>query len=92
VDDVYEDNEPGVVCCAHVVDTSDVLDFDDGDKPEFVTEANINAEEHNERIIDRSVTLTRHPVHDDIKDFKLLKYHTAQWVLHKAARNMGIYH
>jgi hypothetical protein len=92
VDDVYEDDAPDIVCYAHIVDTSDVLDFDDGDEPEFVAEANTNAEEHNERVRDRSVTLTRHPVYDDIKDFELLIYHTAQRVLHKAPRNVGIYH
>jgi hypothetical protein len=92
VDDIYEDDEPDIVCYAHVVDTSDVLDFDDGDEPEFVSEANDKAEEHNERVRNRRVTLTRHQVHDDIKDFELLIYHTAQRVLHKAPRNVGIYH
>jgi hypothetical protein len=43
-DDVYEDNEPDVVCCAHVVD----LKNDNGvDVPESVMDANNNAEEHN---------------------------------------------
>jgi hypothetical protein len=92
VDNVYENDEPDIVCYAHIVDTSDVLDFDDGDEPEFVTEANNNAEEHNERIRDRRVTLTMHPVIDDIKDFELLIYHTAQRVLHKGPQNVGINH
>jgi hypothetical protein len=84
VDDVYEDDEPDIVCYAHIVDLSDIPDFDDGDEPEFVTEANNNAEEHNERFRECRVTLTMHPVIDDIKDFELLIYHTAQRVLHKA--------
>jgi hypothetical protein len=67
---------------------SDVLDFDDGDEPQFVTEANTTVEEHNERIRERRVTLTRHS--DDIKDFELLIYHTAQRVLHKGSQNVGI--
>jgi hypothetical protein len=47
VDDVYENDEPDIVCYAYIVDTSDVLDFDDGDEPEFVSEANNNAKEQN---------------------------------------------
>jgi hypothetical protein len=47
VDDVYEDDEPDLVCYVHIVDTLDILDFDDGDEPQFVAEANTTAEEHN---------------------------------------------
>jgi hypothetical protein len=92
VDDAYNDDEPDIVCYENVVDTSDVLDFDDGDEPGFVTEANTNAEEHNERIRERTVTISSHPHSDDIKDFELMIYHTAQRVLHRDSQNVGIYH
>ena len=47
VDDVYEDNEPDLVCCAHAVDHED----DKGvDVPVFVAEASNNAEAHNQRV------------------------------------------
>jgi hypothetical protein len=41
VDDVYEDNEPNLVCYAHIAaDTNDEYELDDeGDEPMFVTEA-----------------------------------------------------
>jgi hypothetical protein len=46
VDDVYEDDEPDIVCCAHVVDPEN----DNGvDIPDFVADANNNAEEQNEK-------------------------------------------
>jgi hypothetical protein len=73
VEDVYEDNEPDIVCCAHVVD----LENDNGvDVPEFVMDANINAEEHNRRV-------STHYTNTDtrshfIKDFEWMLYHTAQ--------------
>jgi hypothetical protein len=92
VEDVYKDGEPDIVCYAHVVDTSDVLDFDDGDEPEFVTEANTNAEEHNERIRERIVTINGRQYSDDIKDFELMIYHTVQRVLHRDSQDVGIYH
>jgi hypothetical protein len=58
-----------MLCYAHIVDTSDVLDFDGGDDPEFVTEANNTAEAHNERIRERTVTFSSCPQSDAIKDF-----------------------
>jgi hypothetical protein len=37
VDDVNDDNEPDVVCCAHVIDTFGDYELDDeGDEPQFV--------------------------------------------------------
>jgi hypothetical protein len=73
VNDAYENDEPDIVCCAHVVDLED----DKGaDIPDFVTDANSTAEEHNEKIKRRSVTVTKHS--DFIKDFELMIYHTAQ--------------
>jgi hypothetical protein len=92
VEDVYEDDEPDIVCYAHIVDTSDVLDFDGRDEPEFVTTANTNAEEHNEKIREHVVTMSSCPHSDDIKDFELMIYHTAQRVLKKVSQNVGIYH
>jgi hypothetical protein len=64
VDDVYEDDEPNIVCYAHVVDLED----DKGvDVPDFVADANINAEDNNKRIKARNVTITKHS--DFIRDF-----------------------
>ena len=41
MEDVYDDDEPNLVCCAHVVDLED----DKGaNVPDFVTDANNNAE------------------------------------------------
>jgi hypothetical protein len=87
VDDVYEDNAPHIVCCAHVVD----LENDNGiDVPEFVMDANNNAEEHNRRV-------STHYTNTDtrshfIKDFELMVYHTAQRVMHKRSTTVNIFH
>jgi hypothetical protein len=56
----------------------------------FVTEANINAEERNERIIAKRVTIRTHI--DQEKDFELMIYHTAQRVLHIEGQNVSIFH
>jgi hypothetical protein len=80
VDDVFEDNEPDVVCCAHILDN---YEDNDTDEPEFVTEANNNAEEHNERIRARRATIST--ASDPIKDFELMIYHTTQRILHNAS-------
>jgi hypothetical protein len=87
VDDVYEDNEPDIVCYAHVVDPEN----DNGvDVPDFVTDANKNAEEQNRKVISRTATITRHS--DFLKDFELMVYHTAQRVMHNSSRTVGIFH
>jgi hypothetical protein len=87
VDDVYEDNEPDIVCYAHVVDHKN----DKGiDIPDFVTDANNNAEEQNNKIISRTATITKHS--DFLKDFELMVYHTAQRVMHNSSRTVGIVH
>jgi hypothetical protein len=86
VDDVYEDDEPDVVCCAHVAYELD----DEGDEPIFVTEANNNAELHNERVRSNRATITRES--DPTKDFELMLYHTSQRVLHKDSQTVGIFH
>jgi hypothetical protein len=87
VDDVYEDNEPDIVCCAHVVD----IENDNGvDIPDFVSDANSKAEEHNKRIKARAVTISVQS--DFLKDFELMVYHTAQRVMHTSSRNVGIVH
>jgi hypothetical protein len=86
VDDVYEDDEPDIVCCAHVVYELD----NEGDKPIFLTEANNNAELHNEKTRSNRATITRES--DPIKDFELMIYHTAQRVLHKDSQTVGIFH
>jgi hypothetical protein len=87
VEDVYEDDEPDLVCYAHVVDPEN----DNGiDVPDFVTDANNNAEEHNEMIRSRTATITRHS--DFLKDFELMIYHTAHRVMHKSSSNVGIFH
>jgi hypothetical protein len=71
VDDVYEYDEPDLVCCAHVVD----MENDNGvDVPDFVMDANSKAEEHNEMIRTLTATITRQS--DFIKDFELMIYHT----------------
>jgi hypothetical protein len=58
--DVYEDNEPGLVCCAHVVD----IDNDNGiDVPDFVIDSNINAEANNEVIMLRLLRYMYRPPH-----------------------------
>jgi hypothetical protein len=70
---VYEDDEPDLVCCAHVADLED----DKGvNIPDFVTDANITAEEQNKKIKARSATVTKHS--DSINYFELMVYHTAQ--------------
>jgi hypothetical protein len=87
VDDVYENDEPDIVCCAHVVD----LENDNGvDVPEFVMDANNNAEEHNRKV-------STHYTNTDtrlqfIKDFELMVYHTAQRVMHKRSTTVNIFH
>jgi hypothetical protein len=87
VDDVYEDNEPDIVCCAHVVD----FENDNGvDIPDFVSDANTKAEEHNKRITARAVTISVQS--DFLKDFELMIYHAAQRVMHNSSRNVGIVH
>jgi hypothetical protein len=87
VDDVYEDNEPGVVCCAHVVD----LENDNGvDIPEFVIDANNKAEEHNKRVSTHCTTSDKRS--HVIKDFELMVYHTTQWVMHKRTTTVSIFH
>jgi hypothetical protein len=50
VDDVYEDDAPDLVCCAHILDHDDVYDDHGIDSPDFVIDANINAKSRNERI------------------------------------------
>jgi hypothetical protein len=69
VNDVYEDDEPDIVCYAHVVDHEDNKGID---IPDFVTDANNNAEERNDKIISRTVTITKHS--DFLKDFELMVY------------------
>jgi hypothetical protein len=87
VDDVYEDDEPDIVCYAHVVNSEN----DNGvDIPDFVADANNNAEAHNERITARRVTVTRNS--DFLKDFELMIYHAAQRVMHTSSRDVGIVH
>jgi hypothetical protein len=91
VEDVYEEDEPDIVCCAHIVDAVGGYELDDeGDEPLFVTEANINAKERNERIIARRVAIRTHI--DQEKDFELMIYHTAQRVLHIEGQNVSIFH
>jgi hypothetical protein len=87
VDDVYEDNEPDIVCCAHVVDLENVNGVD---VPEFVMDANNNAEEHN-RMVSTHYTNTDTSSHF-LKDFELMVYHTAQRVMHKRSTNVSIFH
>jgi hypothetical protein len=87
VDDAYEDDEPDLVCCAHVVDPED----DKGvDVPDFVTDANNLAQEQNKRIASRTATITKHS--DFLKDFELMVYHTAQRIMHKSSQTVGIFH
>jgi hypothetical protein len=87
VDDVYEDNEPDLVCCAHVVD----MENDNGvDVPDFVMDANIKAEEHNEMVRTYTAIITRHS--DFIKDFELMIYHTAHRIMLKSSSTVGIFH
>jgi hypothetical protein len=87
VDDVYEDHEPDIVCCAHVVD----MENDNGvDVPDFVMDANTRAEEHNNRVRKCTATITRQS--NFLNDFELMIYHTAQRVLHKSPRTVSIYH
>jgi hypothetical protein len=87
VEDVYKDNEPDVVCCAHIVD----LENDNGiDVPEFVMDANNNAEEHNKRVSTHCTTTDKRS--HFIKDFELMIYHTAQRVMHKRSTTVNIYH
>jgi hypothetical protein len=81
VDDVYENDRPDLVCCAHVVDLED----DKGvDVPDFVTDANNIAEEQNENVRPRTATITKHS--DFLKDFELMVYHTAQTIMHNSSR------
>jgi hypothetical protein len=87
VDDVYEDNEPDIVCCAHVVD----IENDNGTNiPNFVADANNKAEEHTEKTRSRTATITKQS--DFLKDFELLVYHAAQRVLHNSSHAVGIVH
>jgi hypothetical protein len=98
VDDVYEDDEPDLVCYAHVTDTDLAYDIgsvqyeldDDGDEPIFVTDANNNAEIQNQMLQERRAIINR--VSDPLKDFELMIYHTAQRVLHKDSQKVGILH
>jgi hypothetical protein len=55
-----------------------------------VTEANNNAEVHNERILSRRVSISKES--DPVKDFELMIYHTSQRVLHKDSQTVGIFH
>jgi hypothetical protein len=87
VEDGYEDNEPDVVCCAHIVD----LENDNGvDVPEFVMDANNNGEEHNRRVSTHCTTTNKRS--HFIKDFELMVYHTAQQVMHKRSTTVNIFH
>jgi hypothetical protein len=87
VDDAYDDDEPDLVCCAHIVDLAN----DNGvDVPDFVMDANIKAEEHNEMVRNRTATITRHE--NFLKDFELMIYHTAHRVMHKSTGTVGIFH
>jgi hypothetical protein len=91
VDDAYDDDEPDLVCCAHIVNANGAYELDDeGDEPLFVTEANNNAEERNERIITNRTNINLHV--DQGKDFELMIYHTAQRVLHIGGQNVSIFH
>jgi hypothetical protein len=87
VDDVYEDNEPDLVCCAHVVDMGNGNGVD---VPDFVMDANIKAEEHNEMVRTNTATITRQS--DFIKDFELMIYYTAHRVMLKSSCTVGIFH
>jgi hypothetical protein len=72
---------------AHVVD----LETDNGiDVPEFVMDANNNAEEHNRRV-STHYTNTNTRSHF-IKDFELMVYHTAQQVMRKRSTTVNIFH
>jgi hypothetical protein len=87
VEDVYEDNSPDIVCCAHVVN----LENDNGiDVPEFVMDTNNNAEEHNRRVSTHCTTTNKRS--HSIKDFELMVYHTAQQVMHKRSTTVNIFH
>jgi hypothetical protein len=73
VDDVYEDNQPDLVCYAHIADTNSEYELDDkGEEPMFVTEVNNNAEVHNERIRSRHASINKDS--DPVKDFELMIY------------------
>jgi hypothetical protein len=86
VDDVYNKEEPDVVCCAHIVDNNN----DNTDQGEdFVIEANNNAENNNARIRRRGANITPHP--DPTKDFELSIYHTAQRVLLNSTTNVYVF-
>jgi hypothetical protein len=87
VNGVYEDDEPDIVCYAHIVDPENDMGID---IPDFVTDANNNAEESNDKIISRTATITKHS--DFLKDFELMVYHTAQRVMHNSSRTVGIVH
>jgi hypothetical protein len=87
VDDAYEDNKPDLVYCAHIVDTTNDNDVD---VPDFVMDANITAEEHNEMVRTRTATITRHE--NFLNDFELMIYHTAHRAMHKNSRRVGIFH
>jgi hypothetical protein len=76
-----------LVCCAHIVDMAN----DNGvDVPDFVVDANIKAEEHNEMVRTRTATITRHE--NFLNDFELMIHHTAHRVMHKSSRKVGIFH
>jgi hypothetical protein len=86
VDDVYNKEEPDVVCCAHIINNNN----DNTDQGEdFVIEANNNAENNNARIRRRGANITPHP--DPIKDFELSIYHTAQRVLLNSTTNVYVF-
>jgi hypothetical protein len=80
------DDEPDIVCYAHVAYELD----DEGDEPIFVTEANNNAEVHNEMIRANCATYTGES--DPTNDFELMIYHMAHRVLHKDSQVVGIFH
>jgi hypothetical protein len=86
VDDVYNKEEPDVVCCAHIINNNN----DNTDQGEdFVIEANNNAENNNARIRRRGANITPHP--DPTKDFELSIYHTAQRVLLNSTTNVYVF-
>jgi hypothetical protein len=87
VDDAYDNDEPDLVCCAQIVDMAN----DNGvDVPDFVMDANIKAEGHNEMVRARTATITRHE--NFLNDFELMIYHTTHRVMHKSSRTVGIFH
>jgi hypothetical protein len=90
VDDVYEDYEPDIVCCAHVVDVENDKNDNGVDIPDYVADANNIAKEHNEKIRSQTITITMQS--DFLKDLELMVYHTAQRVMHNGSRAVSIVH